>query len=184
MNLGTTTPGGQKAASGAVAWPRRSAAWVVGGVDLATYWAYPGPAKATGAAFRVYRNFAGRRRRRSLWRLVFAGMVNRLDFATGPSGPGGWPDLPGPGACVRLCWKPPSFTRMCRLSSPWGSCAPSPKVVSLDATPKNFDHVGEEYGHKHASVLVETVKAAVVRRALLAAGLVILVTAGRRFPDR
>jgi hypothetical protein len=33
-------------------WPRRSAAWVVRGVDLATYWAYPGPAKATGAAFR------------------------------------------------------------------------------------------------------------------------------------
>ena len=44
-----------------------------------------------------------------------------------------------------------------------------PTVVSLDATPKNFDDVGEAYGHARAGALVETVKAAVVRRALLAA---------------
>ncbi len=44
-----------------------------------------------------------------------------------------------------------------------------PTVVSLDATPKNFDDVGEAYGHNRAGARVETVKAAAVRRALRAA---------------
>lgn len=44
-----------------------------------------------------------------------------------------------------------------------------PTVVSLDATPKNFDDVGEPYGHRRAGAMVETAKAAMVRRALLAA---------------
>lgn len=44
-----------------------------------------------------------------------------------------------------------------------------PTVVSLDATPKNFDDVGEAYGHHRAGATLESAKAALVRRALLAA---------------
>jgi glycosyltransferase involved in cell wall biosynthesis len=44
-----------------------------------------------------------------------------------------------------------------------------PTVVSLDATPVNFDEVGEAYGHRTGGALVETAKAAVNRRAYLAA---------------
>jgi len=44
-----------------------------------------------------------------------------------------------------------------------------PTVVSLDATPKNFDDVGVAYGHHRAGAMLETAKAALVRRALVAA---------------
>ncbi len=51
--------GGQKDASGAVALAETLGIFGREGVDLATYWAYPGPDKTTGAAFRLYRNFDG-----------------------------------------------------------------------------------------------------------------------------
>ena len=44
-----------------------------------------------------------------------------------------------------------------------------PTVVSLDATPINFDDVGEAYGHRRGQPLAETLKTAVNRRAFLAA---------------
>jgi glycosyltransferase involved in cell wall biosynthesis len=44
-----------------------------------------------------------------------------------------------------------------------------PTVVSLDATPANFDDVGEAYGHRRGQPLVEAAKAAVNRRAFDAA---------------
>ena len=56
-----------------------------------------------------------------------------------------------------------------------------PTVVSLDATPKNFDEVGEAYGHRRGSTLAESAKAAVTRRALLAASA--LVTWSRLAAD-
>jgi glycosyltransferase involved in cell wall biosynthesis len=56
-----------------------------------------------------------------------------------------------------------------------------PTVASLDATPKNFDDVGEAYGHRRGTVLAEHVKTAVNRRALLAAAA--LVTWSRLAAD-
>jgi glycosyltransferase involved in cell wall biosynthesis len=44
-----------------------------------------------------------------------------------------------------------------------------PTVVSLDATPANFDDVGEAYGHRRGRPLAEAAKAAVNRRAFGAA---------------
>src|SRR5262249_13703881 len=44
-----------------------------------------------------------------------------------------------------------------------------PTVVSLDATPANFDDVGEAYGHRRGRSLVEAAKASVNRRAFMAA---------------
>jgi glycosyltransferase involved in cell wall biosynthesis len=44
-----------------------------------------------------------------------------------------------------------------------------PSVVSLDATPKNFDDVGQAYGHSRGGAISETLKAIVNRRAFLAA---------------
>jgi glycosyltransferase involved in cell wall biosynthesis len=44
-----------------------------------------------------------------------------------------------------------------------------PAVVSLDATPKNFDDVGAAYGHRRASGPAEALKTAANRRALRAA---------------
>ena len=44
-----------------------------------------------------------------------------------------------------------------------------PTVVSLDATPLNFDSQGEAYGHRRQVELVERLKRAVNRRALLGA---------------
>ena len=51
--------GGQKDASGAVALAEALGIFGQEGVDLATYWAYPGPDLPAGAAFRLYRNFDG-----------------------------------------------------------------------------------------------------------------------------
>jgi glycosyltransferase involved in cell wall biosynthesis len=56
-----------------------------------------------------------------------------------------------------------------------------PTVVSLDATPVNFDEVGEAYGHRTGAALVEAGKAAVNRRAYLAAAA--LVTWSRLAAD-
>jgi glycosyltransferase involved in cell wall biosynthesis len=56
-----------------------------------------------------------------------------------------------------------------------------PTVVSLDATPINFDQVGEAYGHRTGAALVETAKAAVNRRAYRAAAA--LVTWSRLAAD-
>jgi glycosyltransferase involved in cell wall biosynthesis len=56
-----------------------------------------------------------------------------------------------------------------------------PTVVSLDATPVNFDDVGTAYGHRRGSALVEVAKAAVNRRAFLAAAA--LVTWSRLAAD-
>ncbi|HEY4025105.1 MAG TPA: glycosyltransferase [Candidatus Dormibacteraeota bacterium] len=56
-----------------------------------------------------------------------------------------------------------------------------PTVVSLDATPVNFDDVGEAYGHRRGGALAETAKAAVNRRAFLAASA--LVTWSRLAAD-
>jgi len=56
-----------------------------------------------------------------------------------------------------------------------------PTVVSLDATPANFDDVGEAYGHRRGRPLVEATKAAVNRRAYLAAAA--LVTWSRLAAD-
>jgi glycosyltransferase involved in cell wall biosynthesis len=56
-----------------------------------------------------------------------------------------------------------------------------PTVVSLDATPVNFDEVGEAYGHRAGNALVETAKTAVNRRAYLAAAA--LVTWSRLAAD-
>jgi glycosyltransferase involved in cell wall biosynthesis len=56
-----------------------------------------------------------------------------------------------------------------------------PTVVSLDATPMNFDDVGEAYGHRRGHPLAETVKTAVNRRALL--GAAALVTWSRLAAD-
>jgi glycosyltransferase involved in cell wall biosynthesis len=56
-----------------------------------------------------------------------------------------------------------------------------PTVVSLDATPVNFDGVGRAYGHRRGGALVETLKAAVNRRAYLAAAA--LVTWSRQAAD-
>ena len=44
-----------------------------------------------------------------------------------------------------------------------------PTVVSLDATPVNFDAVGEAYGHARQPWLVESVKRSVTRHALMPA---------------
>lgn len=44
-----------------------------------------------------------------------------------------------------------------------------PSVISLDATPKNYDAVGGAYGHRQGSYLAERVKRALNRRPLLAA---------------
>lgn len=44
-----------------------------------------------------------------------------------------------------------------------------PTVVSLDATPVNFDDVGEAYGHRRGRSLVEAAKASVNRRTFMAA---------------
>lgn len=49
-----------------------------------------------------------------------------------------------------------------------------PTVVSLDATPLNFDDVGRAYGHRRGSALAEAAKALINRRAFLSA--VALVT--------
>lgn len=51
--------GGQKDASGAVAVAEALGIFGREGVDLANYWAYPGPDQPAGAAFRLYRNFDG-----------------------------------------------------------------------------------------------------------------------------
>jgi glycosyltransferase involved in cell wall biosynthesis len=56
-----------------------------------------------------------------------------------------------------------------------------PTVVSLDATPVNFDAVGAAYGHRRGRALVETAKASVNRRAYLAAAA--LVTWSRLAAD-
>jgi glycosyltransferase involved in cell wall biosynthesis len=56
-----------------------------------------------------------------------------------------------------------------------------PTVVSLDATPANFDAVGEAYGHRRGRPLVEAAKTAVNRRAFLAAAA--LVTWSRLAAD-
>jgi glycosyltransferase involved in cell wall biosynthesis len=48
-----------------------------------------------------------------------------------------------------------------------------PTVVSLDATPLNFDQVGSAYGHRRGGSLTETFKLVVNRRALLAASAVV-----------
>jgi glycosyltransferase involved in cell wall biosynthesis len=48
-----------------------------------------------------------------------------------------------------------------------------PTVVSLDATPRNFDDVGEAYGHRRGSVVVEMSKAAINKRAYMAAAALI-----------
>jgi glycosyltransferase involved in cell wall biosynthesis len=44
-----------------------------------------------------------------------------------------------------------------------------PTVISLDATPRNFDDVGEAYGHRRGGAAGEAVKAAINRRSLRAA---------------
>lgn len=44
-----------------------------------------------------------------------------------------------------------------------------PTVISLDATPKNFDAVGHAYGHRAASTAIEGAKTAVYRRTLVSA---------------
>ena len=46
-------------------------------------------------------------------------------------------------------------------------------VVSLDATPMNFDVVGEAYGHSRQADLIESAKRAVTRRALQGADAVV-----------
>jgi glycosyltransferase involved in cell wall biosynthesis len=56
-----------------------------------------------------------------------------------------------------------------------------PTVVSLDATPVNFDDVGEAYGHRRGYPLAETLKAAVNQRAFMAAAA--LVTWSRLAAD-
>lgn len=56
-----------------------------------------------------------------------------------------------------------------------------PIVVSLDATPRNFDHVGHAYGHKRSSALGEAAKARVNRRAFM--GAAALVTWSRLAAD-
>lgn len=56
-----------------------------------------------------------------------------------------------------------------------------PTVVSLDATPVNFDEVGRAYGHRRGGALVEVAKAGVNRRAFLAAAA--LVTWSRLAAD-
>lgn len=56
-----------------------------------------------------------------------------------------------------------------------------PTVVSLDATPVNFDVVGDAYGHQRGGRLSETIKTAVNRRAYLAAAA--LVTWSRLAAD-
>ena len=56
-----------------------------------------------------------------------------------------------------------------------------PSVVSLDATPRNFDDVGRAYGHRRGGALAETVKAMVNRRAFMAASA--LVTWSRLAAD-
>jgi glycosyltransferase involved in cell wall biosynthesis len=48
-----------------------------------------------------------------------------------------------------------------------------PTVVSLDATPVNFDSVGEAYGHGRQSALLEYMKLWVNRRALAGAGAIV-----------
>ncbi len=48
-----------------------------------------------------------------------------------------------------------------------------PTIVSLDATPINFDVVGEAYGHNRQADVVEAGKKAVTRRALLRADAVV-----------
>ena len=45
----------------------------------------------------------------------------------------------------------------------------TPTVVSLDATPKNFDDIGFAYGHSRSDRLTEWAKAAINRRAFAAA---------------
>jgi glycosyltransferase involved in cell wall biosynthesis len=45
----------------------------------------------------------------------------------------------------------------------------TPTVVSLDATPKNFDDIGSAYGHSRSGRLAEWAKAAINRRAFGAA---------------
>jgi glycosyltransferase involved in cell wall biosynthesis len=56
-----------------------------------------------------------------------------------------------------------------------------PTIVSLDATPANFDDVGEAYGHRRGQPLAEAAKAAVNRRAFRAAAA--LVTWSRLAAD-
>src|SRR6266540_3712122 len=56
-----------------------------------------------------------------------------------------------------------------------------PTVVSLDATPLDFDAVGEAYGHRRGGSATETAKAAVNRRAYRAAAA--LVTWSRLAAD-
>ncbi|HKF76246.1 MAG TPA: glycosyltransferase family 4 protein [Candidatus Dormibacteraeota bacterium] len=56
-----------------------------------------------------------------------------------------------------------------------------PTVVSLDATPRNFDDVGQAYGHRRRGALSEAAKTLVNRRALLAAAA--LVTWSRLAAD-
>jgi glycosyltransferase involved in cell wall biosynthesis len=56
-----------------------------------------------------------------------------------------------------------------------------PTVVSLDATPANFDAVGEAYGHQRGQPLVEAAKASVNRRAFRASAA--LVTWSRLAAD-
>ena len=51
--------GGQKDASGAVALAEALGVFGREGVDMATYWAYPGVDQPVGGAFRLYRNFDG-----------------------------------------------------------------------------------------------------------------------------
>jgi glycosyltransferase involved in cell wall biosynthesis len=48
-----------------------------------------------------------------------------------------------------------------------------PTVVSLDATPVNFDSVGDAYGHHRQAALVEHVKLLVNRRALCGASAIV-----------
>jgi len=56
-----------------------------------------------------------------------------------------------------------------------------PTIISLDATPKNFDMVGDGYGHRRQSQVAEAMKTALNRRALAAA--TVLVTWNRWAAD-
>jgi hypothetical protein len=48
-----------------------------------------------------------------------------------------------------------------------------PTIVSLDATPVNFDDVGRAYGHRRGGELLEMLKAMINRRAFLAAAAIV-----------
>jgi hypothetical protein len=62
-----------------------------------------------------------------------------------------------------------------------GTMRSLPTVVSLDATPRNFDDVGEAYGHRRGGALAEAAKVLVNRRPLMSAAA--LVTWSRLAAD-